>query len=266
MRSLFTRGLAALAVAAAAAVGITLPAAAAGVNYVALGDSYSSGVGAGDYLDSSGDCLRSENAYSAVWAAQNAPASYRSVACSGARTGDVLANQISALSSSTTLVSVTVGGNDAGFSDIIKTCVLEGEGACISAVQAAEDRGRTELPGKLDTTYGAIRSAAPSAQVVVLGYPEFYELGHTFCVGLSEKSRTKINEGINVINSVIETAAAARAGFVFGDVRGNFDGHQLCSGGKWLHALNVSDLTVSYHPFESGQRGGYLPVFTAAAG
>lgn len=265
MRFLFTRSLAALAVAATAAVGITLPAAAAGVNYVALGDSYSSGVGAGDYLDSSGDCLRSENAYSAAWAAQNAPASYRSVACSGARTGDVLANQISALSGSTTLVSITVGGIDAGFSDIIKTCVLEGEGACIGAVQAAEDTGRAELPGKLDTTYGAIRSAAPSAQVVVLSYPEFYELGHTFCVGLSEKSRTKINEGINVIDGVIN-AAAARAGFVFGDVRGTFDGHQLCSGSKWLHALNVSDLTVSYHPFESGQRGGYLPVFTAAAG
>lgn len=265
MRSLLVRGVAALAVAVTAAVGLSLPAAAAGVNYVALGDSYSSGVGADDYISSSGDCLRSQNAYSALWAAAHNPTTYTSVACSGAKTGDVLANQIPALSSSTTLVSISIGGNDAGFAQIMQTCVTKGTDDCVAAVQAAEDKGRAELPGKLDATYSAIRDAAPNATVVVMGYPEFYELGHSFCVGLSETSRTKINEGINVIDGVI-SSAAARAGFAFGDVRNAFDGHQLCSGSKWLHALNVSDLTVSYHPFESGQRGGYLPVFTAAAG
>lgn len=265
MRSLLTRGIAALAVAATAAVSLTLPAAAAGVHYVALGDSYSAGVGADNYISSSGGCLRSTNAYSAVWAANNSPTSYQSVACSGATTGDVLANQIAALSSSTTLVSITIGGNDAGFANIMQTCVLRGTTDCIAAVQAAEDKGRAQLPGKLDTTYRAIRSKAPHAKVVVLSYPVFYELGHTFCVGLSERSRTKIDEGINMVDGLI-AAAASRAGFTFGDVRGAFVGHQLCSGSKWLHGLNVSDLTESYHPFASGQRGGYLPVFTSAAG
>ena len=60
------------------------PASAAGANYVALGDSYSSGVGAGDYTSDSGSCDRSPNAYSALWAGANAPSSYVSVACSRA--------------------------------------------------------------------------------------------------------------------------------------------------------------------------------------
>ncbi len=45
----------------------------------------------------------------------------------------------------------------------------------------------TNLPGALDTLFRDIRSDAPSAQVVVLGYPEFYDLSrssgrpHWFC-------------------------------------------------------------------------------------
>ena len=46
------------------------PTAAGG--YVALGDSYSSGVGAGSYDDASGDCRRSNVAYPVLWANANA--------------------------------------------------------------------------------------------------------------------------------------------------------------------------------------------------
>ena len=45
-----------------------IPAQAAGSRYVALGDSYSSGVGSGSYISSSGSCLRSTLAYSQLWA------------------------------------------------------------------------------------------------------------------------------------------------------------------------------------------------------
>ena len=105
----------------AAAGALVLPfavapaASASSVNYVALGDSYSSGVGAGSYTSSSGSCDRSTNAYSQLWANANDPASYISVACSGATTSTVISSQLSALSASTTLVSITVGGNDVGF-------------------------------------------------------------------------------------------------------------------------------------------------------
>lgn len=86
---------------------------AAATGYVALGDSYSSGVGAGSYISSSGDCKRSTKAYPYLWAAANSPSSFNFTACSGARTGDVLANQLGPLGAGTGLVSVSVGGNDA---------------------------------------------------------------------------------------------------------------------------------------------------------
>jgi lysophospholipase L1-like esterase len=246
---------------------LAAPAAAAStVDYVALGDSYSSGVGAGSYISSSGSCDRSTNAYSALWATAHAPASYTSVACSGATTSSVNSSQLSALSAGTTLVSITVGGNDVGFSNIMETCVLQGTSACVSAVQSAENTAQNTLPGLLDTTYNGIRSHAPSAKVVVLSYPVFYQLHVTLCIGLSETSRSKIDEGINLLDGVLQSAAS-RHGFVFADVRSPFVGHQLCSGGtKWLHALNITDITESYHPTAAGQSGGYLPVFTTAAG
>ena len=54
-------------------------------NYVALGDSYSSGVGAGSYVGSGGSCERSTNAYSGgLGAGEYADRRYVSVACSGA--------------------------------------------------------------------------------------------------------------------------------------------------------------------------------------
>ncbi|MFY1624177.1 SGNH/GDSL hydrolase family protein [Micromonospora sp. WMMD723] len=259
-----------LAVSLAASIGVTLGAAvpvqaAPTDRYVALGDSYASGVGAGSYTSESGSCQRSTNAYPALYNTNIKPASYKSVACSGATTTDVVNNQLSALTSTTTLVSVTIGGNDVGFTTIMSTCVLQGETQCVAAVQAAENKARAELPAKLATVYNGIKSRAPSARVVVVGYPVFYQLG-TVCVGLSANSRAKINEGINLIDDITRTAATS-AGFTFADVRSIFVGHQLCSyGEKWLHALNFANLGVSYHPTAAGQSGGYYPVFRSAAG
>ncbi|MGA8113812.1 MAG: SGNH/GDSL hydrolase family protein [Actinocatenispora sp.] len=261
-RSRFIAPLVGLAAVVTATLSLSAPASAAsGDNYVALGDSYSSGVGTGS---ESGDCLRSDAAYPGLWASANAPASYTSVACSGATTTDVNNSQLSALSSSTTLVSITIGGNDVGFSDIMTTCALQGEDACIGAVSQAESSAQANLPGWLDTTYNGISSNAPNARVVVLDYPVFYQLG-TICVGLSDASHAKIDEGIDMIDGII-ASAASRHGFRFGDVRSAFVGHQLCSGDKWLHALNFGDITESYHPNASGHSGGYYPVFSSAAG
>jgi lysophospholipase L1-like esterase len=255
-----------LSAAFGAAFTLAVPAyAASTVRYVALGDSYSSGLGAGSYISGSGSCQRSTKAYSALWAAANAPASYVSVACSGATTTSVISGQLSALSTSTTLVSITVGGNDVGFANIMTTCVLSGTTECVAAVQAAENKAQTQLPGLLDSVYNGISARAPNARVVVLSYPVFYQLNVAFCIGLSETSRAKIDEGINLLDNILR-AAAQRHGFVFADVRSIFVGHQLCSGDKWLHALNFLDLNISYHPMANGHSLGYLPVFRSAAG
>jgi lysophospholipase L1-like esterase len=241
------------------------PANAATVRYVALGDSYSSGVGSGSYISSSGSCLRSTLAYSQLWANAHSPASYSSVACSGAKTTDVNADQLSALSSSTTLVSVSIGGNDVNFAGVMEDCVLYSTDTCVSEINAAENTARTQLPGWLDATYNGIRSHAPNAKVVVLDYPRFYH-DLWYCVGLSSTDRNKINEGADVLDGVTKSAAG-RHGFAFADVRAAFaNGHEICDGGSWLHSVDWDNIVQSYHPTASGQSGGYLPAFTSAAG
>ncbi|MDN3055462.1 SGNH/GDSL hydrolase family protein [Streptomyces sp. SRF1] len=235
----------------------------AGPAYVALGDSYSSGVGAGSYDSASGSCKRSTKAYPALWAASHAPASFNFTACSGAKTSDVLNNQLGPLGSGTGLVSISIGGNDAGFADIMTTCVLQSESACVSAVNSAKTFVQNTLPGRLDQVYSAIRAKAPSAHVVVLGYPRFYKLSGTCVVGLSETERAAINSGADLLNSVTAKRAADH-GFSFGDVATAFTGHEICSGSAWLNSVTLP-VDESYHPTAAGQSGGYLPVFSAAA-
>ncbi|MFJ5778309.1 SGNH/GDSL hydrolase family protein [Streptomyces sp. NPDC093094] len=233
----------------------------AALSYVALGDSYSSGVGAGSYIGSSGDCKRSTKAYPSLWAAANSPSSFSFTACSGARTDDVLAGQLAPLNSGTGLVSISIGGNDAGFADVMTTCVLQSDSSCLSRINTARAYVNSTLPGKLDGVYSAIRTRAPSARVVVIGYPRFYKLGTT-CLGLSEAKRSAINQASDLLNSAIAQRAAAH-GFVFGDVRGTFTGHEICSGSAWLHSVNWLNIGESYHPTAAGQSGGYLPVLNS---
>lgn len=85
-------------------------------------------------------------------------------------------SQLGALSASTSLVSVTAGGNDVGFADVMQDCVLSGEATCINSVNNAVSQMNNSLPGSLDSLYDGIRARAPQAQVVVLGYPRFYKL------------------------------------------------------------------------------------------
>ncbi|WP_128375551.1 SGNH/GDSL hydrolase family protein [Streptomyces cavernae] len=236
----------------------------AATGYVALGDSYSSGVGAGSYISSSGDCKRSTKAYPHLWAAAHSPSVFTFAACSGARTSDVLANQLGGLGTGTGLVSITIGGNDAGFADVMTTCVLQSESTCLARIATAKAYVDSTLPGNLDRVYSAIRAKAPSARVVVLGYPRFYKLNGNCLAGLTERERAAINDGADYLNSAIAKRAADH-GYTFGDVRPAFTGHEICSGSSWLHSVNWLNIGESYHPTVGGQSGGYLPVLTAAA-
>lgn len=234
----------------------------AGSNYVALGDSYSSGVGSGSYDSASGDCKRSTKAYPSLWAAAHAPSSFAFTACSGAKTGDVISGQLGPVNTSTSLISISIGGNDAGFSDVMTTCVLYSQSTCLNRVAQARTFVDNSLPGLLDTAYNAIHAKGPNAHVVVVGYPHFYKVPGDCWIGLSDTSRSAINAASDDLDGVIAKRAADH-GFSFADVRGNFTGHELCSGSVWLNSLTIP-VDESYHPTAAGQSGGYLPAFSAA--
>lgn len=143
------------------------------------------------------------------------------------------------------------------------TCVTGSDSTCLSRINTARAYVDSTLPGKLDTVYSSIRAKAPNARVVVIGYPRFYKLG-TVCLGLSETKRSAINNAADYLDAATARRAAAH-GFVFGDVRTPFTGHEICSGSSWLHSLNWLNIGESYHPTASGQSGGYLPVLNSAA-
>ncbi|MFC8076559.1 SGNH/GDSL hydrolase family protein [Streptomyces sp. NPDC057307] len=235
---------------------------AAALDYVALGDSYSSGLGAGPYDSASGNCKRSNKAYPSLWAAANAPSSFAFTACSGARTGDVTGSQLGPVNSGTDLVSITVGGNDAGFADVMTTCVLQSEASCVARVNTARAYVDNTLPGQLDTVYNAISAKAPAAEVVVIGYPRFYQLNGTCVVGLTERERSAINGAADHLNTLLAKRAADH-GYRFADVTGPFTGHEICSPSTWLHSVTFP-IGESYHPTAQGQSGGYLPAFSSA--
>jgi lysophospholipase L1-like esterase len=233
------------------------------VRYVALGDSYASGVGSDDYFSASGSCQRSHYGYPQLWADAHKPASFAFVACSGATVADVIHSQLPAVKKSTTLVSVTIGGNDANFTNILGTCILDSTGSCLSAVAQGEAFVEEQLPKRLDTMLADIRKAAPSAKVVVIGYPEFYDTSVSSCQDtLSSQDRAALDQGAAELDKVLATAAAHNRD-VFADVRSRFAGHQLCDAGSWIRGL-TSPLTDSYHPSVDGQQYAYLPAFAAA--
>ncbi|GAA1977145.1 hypothetical protein [Amycolatopsis minnesotensis] len=92
----FARSLVCAATVAGIAAAGAVPTVAADGDYVALGDSYSAGTGAGDY-GSSGSCLRSTHAYPELWEKAYPTASFTFAVCAGATTDDVLRTQLGAL-------------------------------------------------------------------------------------------------------------------------------------------------------------------------
>ena len=234
----------------------------ADTDYVALGDSYSSGVGA---PGQSGLCLRGSNGYPAQWAEQNDPKTYKNVACSGATTDDVRRQQVPSLTASTDLVTITIGGNDVGFAPVVITCTISSYDVCAARVQEARDYTEEAMAPKLDATYQAIRAKAPTAEVVVLSYPILFDTTSAGCGagGMSLAKRQVINAGNEELDDLIRERAQA-AGFTYAEARDTFAGHGICAAAPWINGLTVIPPTDSFHPNKSGYTYGYLPALTTA--
>lgn len=252
--------LATLVTSTVLSLALAAPAQAASIDYVALGDSYSSGVGA---PRQSGTCLRSNSSYAAQWASRNDPASFQFLACGGAKTDDVVNTQVPAMRSGADLVSITIGGNDAGFAPTIVTCLTSNDSACAAKVAEGKAYVSSTLPGKLDATYRAIRAKAPDARVVVLSYPLIFDTSRLFCE-MSLAKRRSINSGAEALDAMIKQRAEA-AGFVYSEVRDEFSGRGVCSSRPFINGLTIVPPQNSYHPNASGYTNGYLPAFSSSA-
>ncbi|HEX5309307.1 MAG TPA: SGNH/GDSL hydrolase family protein [Solirubrobacteraceae bacterium] len=224
---------------------------AAAQQYVALGDSYSSGVGSRVFYEEPGECDRSPYAYGPKIAA-NRGYTLNFEACSGAKTTEVNSNQLSHLSSTTSLVTITIGGNDAGFSNVIINCALY-YFTCGSAIKEANEFIEKKLPALLETTYKDISSRATTALVVVLGYPKLFTKEGTTCNVnfLTSENEKKMNTSAELLDKVIKSRAEA-AKFTFVNPTAPFESHEVCASVEWLNGQS-NPLSESYHPNQSGQ-------------
>ncbi|QFZ17662.1 SGNH/GDSL hydrolase family protein [Saccharothrix syringae] len=229
--------------------------------YVALGDSYASGLGAGNESSALSDsCRRSPHGYPELWA-ERSGASLVFAACAGATTADVIA-QAARITPETGLVTITAGGNDAGFTDVMTTCTISQDDACARRVDEAEAFVRDELPGRLDALYRAVRERT-SAEVVVLGYPRLFS-DSALCV-MGKPKRDALNRAVDLVAEVTAARAEA-AGFTFADVRDGFDGHGACAAAPWVNGVVLVPMDRSFHPNRDGHRYGYLPALAEAVG
>jgi len=240
---------------------------------LALGDSYSAGTGASDM---SGSCDRSPYA----WAYLMQPDLQGFVglaACSGDTRTDV-PQQISEASVALgfrrempRLVTLTIGGNDIGFSGLLKDCML---GNCTSQ-SGAKTAEIANLQYPLLGLYNSIKAEFPYADIIVGGYPNPIQVDgrsgtDPSCTALSNAERSMASTLTQQLNSNISTAANGAGVWNVGQgVRTMFNGHSACSVNgiqDWIH--NV-DWTItqgflftmnSFHPNNIGQ-SAYSIVF-----
>jgi lysophospholipase L1-like esterase len=225
---------------------------AAAPDYVALGDSYASGVGTRTYTPQSGACQRSTKSYPYIDAARIG-AKLTSVACSGARVADVRNKQLWPLNSRIDFVTVQVGGNDAGFYTVLTECAQPAwMSNCDGAINTAQATIKNTLPTRLSGLYATIRSRAARAEVTVVGYPRLFN-GIDCNAGtfFSSAEMTRLNQTADLLNSKLRAAAGAK-GFHFVNPTSVFIGHAVCGSPEWINGLS-NPISESYHPNGTGQ-------------
>lgn len=268
MQRRWTAAILTAALAATVTAGLAAPAQATpppygpDTEYVALGDSYSAGLGASGSVDPT--CGQSASGYPVLWAQGHSVTDFTNATCSGAIAGDVIANQLASLSAATDVVTITIGGNDVALGDQVSTCLLWGDISCRQRVDQVKASLPTTLAG-VDQAYAAIRAAAPNAQVYVLGYPRLFDTAAICFVPLvpSQASRKILNESVDNLNAALAQRAVA-AGFTFVDARTTFDGHGVCSSTPWING--VASLPGPLHPNTRGYSDGYLAALVAVTG
>ncbi|WP_461056495.1 SGNH/GDSL hydrolase family protein [Streptomyces pseudoechinosporeus] len=238
--------------------------AATGLEYVALGDSYASGVGADTYDASSGDCKRSPDNYPHQWAAVHPGYTLKDVTCSGATIADIRNNQLSALSSTTNFVTLTVGGNDAQFASVVETCLTKDDSTCSFATQWMSYYAKNQLVTELVVLYADIKARAPKALILVLGYPKtLSSTGSCGAIDLSSAKRTATN-GLADALAEGTLAATVKEPVCFLDMRKQFTGHEACGSDPWINDL--TNPTAVFHPNAAGYTKGYAAKLKATWG
>jgi hypothetical protein len=244
-------------------------------DYVALGDSYTAGTGAGAFDPATFPCLKSHPGYVDVVGGTGRVSLVADAACHGALLLDdgvpgnipSVSEQLLGLAGSGSLtgaelVSITAGANDVGFTNVLLACAFQPQ-SCQAAIDTSA-AAFVPLRQGLAGTYMALRGAAPDAKIAVLGYPRLFDPA-VGIPGIDPAILVALNGATDALNATIAGAVSdANVGAVFIDVTSRFTGHAANSADPWLVFDQGNFLSPqNFHPNAAGHSQGYAAVLVS---
>jgi lysophospholipase L1-like esterase len=246
--------------------------------YVALGDSYTSAPLVPNQHGEPIDCGRSDHNYPSLVAETLKVDTFVDVSCGSAQTkhmtepqtglpaGGTNPPQFNALRADATLVTVGIGGNDAGLVGVAEKCaqlgVTDPMGTSCRDYWApgGNDKVAAEIEAtkpKIAAVLQGIHQRSPNARVAIVGYPDVLPKNGESCwpmVPLSPDDIRYIDELIVRINAMIAGQAAAN-GADFVDTYRDSGGHDVCKlpPERWFEGLVPTDPAYPLHPNAKGE-------------
>jgi len=246
--------------------------------YVALGDSYTSGPLIPNQHGEPIDCGRSDHNYPSLVAAALKPAVFRDVSCGSAETqhmtepqtglplGGTNPPQFNALSPDVDLVTVGIGGNDAGLVGVAEDCgALDATSPTGTRCKDKYTAGGRDRVGeriekarpKIDAVLRGIHARAPHARVAIVGYPHVAPPNGQACwpfVPLSPGDMHYVDQLIIRINQMIEDEAL-RNDAEYVDTYRDSGGHDVCKlpPERWFEGLVPTEPAYPLHPNAKGE-------------
>jgi lysophospholipase L1-like esterase len=271
-------GLAAGAALVIAVLGAAAAQAAIGP-YVSLGDSYTAAPLVPNPTGSPILCGRSTNNYPSDVSRALSPLSFTDASCSSATTADMAQSQsldggvqtappqFNALASSDALVTLGIGGNDAGLIGVAEECgkldVIRPFGtACKNHyTSGGSDPNKAAINAtgpKVAAVIQGIHARAPQAEVLVVGYPDGLPTNGSACwplVPLSAGDITYFNSLETALNTVLRNAANAN-GATYVDTFTSSIGHDACKapGTAWVNGFIPTSAAFPLHPNQAGEQ------------
>jgi lysophospholipase L1-like esterase len=247
--------------------------------YVSLGDSYTAAPLVPNPTGSPILCGRSTNNYPSDVTRALSPSSFTDASCSSATTVDMTQSQslegglqtappqFNALKANDALVSVGIGGNDAGLISVAEECakldIIRPTGtACKN--HYASSSGDPNVAAinatgpKLAAVIQGIHARAPQAEVMVVGYPDGLPTNGSSCWPLVPISGGDITyfDGLETsLNSALRNAANTN-GAKYVDTFTSSVGHDACkaSGTAWVNGIIPTSAAFPLHPNKAGEQ------------
>jgi len=264
----------ALVVVAFALFGAVASASAGATTYTALGDSYASGPLIPNQSLSPLGCLRSDHNYAHLTASALG-LSLTDVSCSGATTADMTEAQnvepgpnppqFNGLSTGTNIVSLTIGGNDIDFSEIIENCITYNPFSTPCKNQY-DSGGHDQLAERIENAapkvaavLQGIHARSPNARVFVVNYPDILPTGSgcwpTVPLGYGDVPYLHATE--ERLDSMLATEASLNGATLVNWYAASV-GHDSCksSSVRWVEPLIPGELAYPVHPNKAGMAGG----------